>query len=119
MSELIGNDKNGVYRMEINREVLDTGNQSKCTKENIIPLKRLDNDFYTYDEVVEYLASQVNQITHDVDPYAAEELELAIVDGMYYVGCLIHRLGGHSTYMVAHIQLDDGEEMVVNQVLVA
>jgi hypothetical protein len=115
--ELIGTAKNGVYRMEINHEVLDTGNQSKRTEDNI-PLKCLD-DFYTYDEIVEYFASQVNHITHDVDPYAAEELELSIVEGKYYIGCLIHRLCGQSTYMMAYIHLDDGEELVVNQVLVA
>lgn len=118
MLELIENAKNGVYRMEINREVLDTSTQS-TRKEDIIPLKRLDDDFYTYDEVIEYLASQVNNSTHDVDPYAAEELDLVVVDGMYYVGCLIHRLGGQSTYMMAYIHLDDEEELVVNKVLVA
>lgn len=117
MYELIGTEEKGAYRMEINPNVLDAAQKIKQGDKTIIPLNRLDNDFFTYDEVFEVLASQANDNTHDVDPYADESLELIFESGNYYIGSNIHRLNGLSIYQKVQIHLNNEELKTVNQLV--
>lgn len=117
MLELLGTEENGVYRFDITKDILDLEHKSIDSSKIIIPIKR-PKDSYTYDDIFELMAKDVD----DPNYYQTPTLDLVIESGTdtkCYIGSNQESDFYDGVYKMVQINLDESEHDVVNQLLVA